>query len=138
MHIKHAYLNLQLNFGSGGNSKNLQVEEKRQKFVFSDRFFLFLPPDSLITSLLTSNIKLKFHMKFSPHIFSCFLLLAESHATLHAWPEYDYCAINPFTCAVGKDTMLRIQRDKEAFGTDHFAIPKIDHEAGVEKIPFAL
>jgi len=63
-------------------------------------------------------------MKFSPHIFSCFLLLAESHATLHAWPEYDYCAINPFTCAIGKDTMPRIQRVKEAFGTDYFAIHK--------------
>ena len=77
-------------------------------------------------------------MKFSPHIFICFLLLAESHATLHAWPEYDYCAINPFTCAIGKDTMPRVQRVKEVFGTDYFAIRKIDGETKLEKIPFAL
>ena len=77
-------------------------------------------------------------MNFSPHGFTCFLLLTESHATLHAWPEYDYCAINPFTCAIGKDTMPRIQRVKEAFGIDYFAIRKIDCEAEVEKFPFAL
>jgi len=76
--------------------------------------------------------------KFSPHGFTCFLLLAESHASLHAWPEYDYCAIDLFTCAIGKDMMPLIQRIKEAFGADNFALRKIDREAEVEKIPFAL
>jgi S-adenosylmethionine/arginine decarboxylase-like enzyme len=66
------------------------------------------------------------------------LLLAESHASLHAWPEYDYCAIDLFTCAIGKDMMPLIQRIKEAFGAHNFALRKIDREAEVEKIPFAL
>ncbi len=47
--------------------------------------------------------------KFSPHGFTCFLLLAELHASLHAWPEYGYCAIDLFTCAIGKDLMPLIQ-----------------------------
>ena len=76
--------------------------------------------------------------KFSPHGFTCFLLLAESHASLHAWPEYDYCAIDLFTCAIGKDMIPLIQQLKEAFGADNFALRKIDREAEVEKIPFAL
>jgi len=76
--------------------------------------------------------------KFSPHGFTCFLLLAESHASLHAWPEYDYCAIDLFTCAIGKDMIPLIQHLKEAFGADNFALRKIDREAEVEKIPFAL
>ena len=76
--------------------------------------------------------------KFSPHGFTCFLLLAESHANLHAWPEYDYCAIDLFTCAIGKDMMPLIQRIKEALGADNFALRMIDREAEVEKIPFAL
>ena len=76
--------------------------------------------------------------KFSPHGFTCFLLLAESHASLHAWPEYGYCAIDLFTCAIGKDMMPLIQRIKEALGADNFALRKIDREAEVEKIPFAL
>ena len=76
--------------------------------------------------------------KFSPHGFTCFLLLAESHASLHAWPEYDYCAIDLFTCAIGKDMMPLIQRIRMALGADNFALRKIDREAEVEKIPFAL
>jgi S-adenosylmethionine decarboxylase proenzyme len=76
--------------------------------------------------------------KFSPHGFTCFLLLAESHASLHAWPEYDYCAIDLFTCAIGKDMMPLIQRIKEAFGADNFTLRKIDRDAEVERIPFAV
>jgi S-adenosylmethionine decarboxylase proenzyme len=76
--------------------------------------------------------------KFSPHGFTCFLLLAESHASLHAWPEYDYCAIDLFTCAIGKDMMPLIQHLKEAFGADNFTLRKIDRDAEVERIPFEV
>ena len=76
--------------------------------------------------------------KFSPHGFTCFLLLAESHASLHAWPEYDYCAIDLFTCAIGKDMMPLIQRLKGAFGADNFTLRKIDRDAEVEEISFAV
>ena len=70
--------------------------------------------------------------KFSPHGFTCFLLLAESHASLHAWPEYGYCAIDLFTCAIGMDMMPLLQRLKAAFGADDFALRKLDREAAVE------
>jgi len=70
--------------------------------------------------------------KFSPHGFTCFLLLAESHASLHAWPEYGYCAIDLFTCAIGKDLMPLIQRLKAAFEADDFALRKLDREASIE------
>ena len=70
--------------------------------------------------------------KFSPHGFTCFLLLAESHASLHAWPEYGYCAIDLFTCAIGKDMMPLIQRIKESFGADKFTLRKIDRDAEIQ------
>jgi S-adenosylmethionine decarboxylase len=70
--------------------------------------------------------------KFSPHGFTCFLLLAESHASLHAWPEYNYCAIDLFTCAIGKDMLPLIQRIKEMLGADDFSLRKLDREASVE------
>jgi S-adenosylmethionine decarboxylase len=76
--------------------------------------------------------------KFSPHGFTCFLLLAESHASLHAWPEYDYCAIDLFTCAIGKDMMPLIQRIKDLLGADNFTLRKIDRDAEVERIPFEV
>ncbi len=70
--------------------------------------------------------------KFSPHGFTCFLLLAESHASLHAWPEYGYCAIDLFTCAIGKDMMTLIQRIKEFLGADNFTLRKIDRDAEIQ------
>ena len=76
--------------------------------------------------------------KFSPHGFTCFFFFSESHASLHAWPEYDYCAIDLFTCAIGKDMIPLIQRIKEAFGANNFSLRKIDREAEVEKIPFSV
>lgn len=71
--------------------------------------------------------------KFSPHGFTCFLLLAESHASLHAWPEYGYCAIDLFTCAIGKDLIPLIQEIKSALGADNFSLRKLDREAEVER-----
>ncbi len=70
--------------------------------------------------------------KFSPHGFTCFLLLAESHASLHAWPEYGYCAVDLFTCAIGKDLLPLIQQIKSALGADNFSIRKLDRDADVE------
>jgi S-adenosylmethionine decarboxylase proenzyme len=77
--------------------------------------------------------------KFSPHGFTCFLLLAESHASLHACPEHNYCAIDLFTCALGKDMMPLIMRIKESFGADDFALRKLDREASIETMmPIAV
>lgn len=70
--------------------------------------------------------------KFSPHGFTCFLLLSESHASLHAWPEYGYCAIDLFTCAIGKDLIPLIQQIKFALGADNFSLRKLDRDAEIE------
>jgi S-adenosylmethionine decarboxylase len=71
--------------------------------------------------------------KFSPHGFTCFLLLAESHASLHAWPEYGYCALDLFTCTIGKDLIPLIQQIKSDFGADNFSLRKLDRDAEVEQ-----
>ena len=71
--------------------------------------------------------------KFSPHGFTCFLLLSESHASLHAWPEYGYCALDLFTCAIGKDLIPLIQEIKAALGADNFSLRKLDRDAEVER-----
>jgi len=38
-----------------------------------------------------------FH-KFSPIGVSGVVIIAESHITIHTWPEHGYCAIDIFTC----------------------------------------
>lgn len=36
--------------------------------------------------------------KFSPRGVTAFVLLAESHLSVHSWPEINYLAIDIFTC----------------------------------------
>lgn len=50
------------------------------------------------------NIPLEFaYHKFSPCGLTAVLLLAESHISIHTWPEKNYLAIDIFTC--GKKSM---------------------------------
>jgi S-adenosylmethionine decarboxylase len=66
------------------------------------------------------------------------LLLAESHASLHAWPEYGYCAVDLFTCAIGKDLTSLIEHIKTAIGAESFTLRKLDREAEVERFSMPL
>lgn len=38
-----------------------------------------------------------FHL-FNPHGVSGVVVIAESHLTIHTWPEYGYAAVDLFTC----------------------------------------
>jgi len=38
-----------------------------------------------------------FH-QFNPHGVSGVVIIAESHLTIHTWPEYGYAAVDIFTC----------------------------------------
>ena len=42
-------------------------------------------------------IESRFH-KFSPFGISGVVVIAESHLTIHTWPEYGYAAVDVFTC----------------------------------------
>jgi S-adenosylmethionine decarboxylase len=42
-------------------------------------------------------LKVYFH-KFSPFGISGAVVIAESHLTIHTWPEYKYAAVDIFTC----------------------------------------
>ena len=43
-----------------------------------------------------------FH-KFSPHGVSGAVVIAESHLSIHTWPEYNYAALDLFTCGTTVD-----------------------------------
>ncbi len=72
--------------------------------------------------------------KFSPHGFTSFLLLAESHASLHAWPEYGYCAVDIFTCNLSLDVIPLIEELRRIFGAQHVELRKVERKANVEKM----
>ncbi len=43
--------------------------------------------------------------EFAPHGISCVLVIAESHLALHTWPEFNYVAVDLFTCDLSVDGM---------------------------------
>lgn len=56
--------------------------------------------DILVTSAIEANLHVVdsvFH-KFEPIGVSGVVVLAESHLTIHTWPEYGFIAVDAFTC----------------------------------------
>ena len=54
-----------------------------------------------------------FH-QFDPHGVSGFLFIAESHFSIHTWPEAGYAAVDIFTCgvAMNADAALPVLRER--------------------------
>lgn len=71
------------------------------------------------------------YYRFSPHGFTCFLLLAESHASLHAWPEHGYCAIDLFTCNLEMDIRPLVEKLQMLFGSEQCSVRVIDRNTEV-------
>ena len=44
---------------------------------------------------------------FNPHGVTAVLLLAESHVSIHTWPEYGYAAVDIFTCGGKPEEVLK-------------------------------
>ena len=72
----------------------------------------------------------KFH-KFTPQGLTGFLLLAESHISIHTWPEYGYAAVDAFTC--GKmDSALAVHHIAKALGASETTIRQMKRGGGME------
>jgi S-adenosylmethionine decarboxylase proenzyme len=52
--------------------------------------------------------------QFTPHGITGYLLLAESHISIHTWPEHGYAAVDVFTC--GGDPKAAIEEIKKRLG----------------------
>jgi len=54
-----------------------------------------------------------FH-RFSPHGVSGAVIIAESHLTIHTWPEHGYAAVDLFTCGERVDAQAAFAHLREA------------------------
>ena len=72
---------------------------------------------------------------FNPHGFTYYLLLAESHASIHVWPEYAYCAVDLFTCNLELDGDHFVSSLKEALGAQTVATELIERGCPVKSWP---
>jgi len=60
--------------------------------------------------------------KFEPQGVTAVALLAESHLSLHSWPEYGYAAIDAFTCGDRTDPQKACDYLRKAFEGTHGSI----------------
>ena len=69
-------------------------------------------------------IKPFFH-QFSPHGVSGIIVIAESHFSIHTWPEYGYCAIDIFTCGEEIDNESALRYLQKELKAGHFTVMEI-------------
>ena len=70
-----------------------------------------LDDPSRLEQILTESIRRSggtiirpcFH-QFSPHGVTGVVVIAESHVSIHTWPEFGYCALDVFTCGTQVQT----------------------------------
>lgn len=66
-------------------------------------------------------ISTSFH-RFDPQGISGVVIIAESHFTIHAWPEHNYAAVDIFTCADNINLDIAVDAMQTAFGAKEVLI----------------
>jgi S-adenosylmethionine decarboxylase len=74
-------------------------------------------------------ISSSFH-QFNPQGVSGVVVIAESHFTIHAWPEHDYAAVDIFTCGDNINLEAAINSMKDSFESDNVVISS-DQNRGI-------
>lgn len=74
----------------------------------------------------------QFH-SFSPHGVSGALIIAESHFTIHTWPEYKYCAVDIFTCGSLADKQTALEIIKKGLQATYYSA--IEMKRGILDLP---
>ena len=65
-----------------------------------------------------------FH-KFSPQGVSGVVVIAESHFSIHTWPENSYAALDFFTCSAQLDVKNAIEYVEEVFGSEYAEVKEV-------------
>lgn len=76
---------------------------------------------------------------FKPQGVSGFVIIAESHFSVHAWPEYDYAAVDIFTCGESIDFRIALDSLKSALKSESVIISGVMNRGivgnnGVERL----
>lgn len=90
---------------------------------------------SLINATEASNatiISHNFH-KFSPYGVSGVVVIAESHVAIHTWPEYNYAAVDIFTCGDSIDPWVIQEHLKEYLESKN--VSSMEMKRGLFKVP---
>lgn len=70
---------------------------------------------------------------FNPQGISGVVVIAESHFTIHAWPEHDYAAVDIFTCGDSIDLEIAINSMKDSFESKNVVISSDQNRGLISK-----
>ncbi len=70
-------------------------------------------------------LDIKTHL-FEPQGVTGFVLLAESHISIHTWPELGYAAVDVYTCGDRTDPHKACEYLKECFEADDWAVVSLE------------
>jgi len=62
---------------------------------------------------------------FSPYGVTAVVVIAESHLAVHTWPEFQYAAVDLFTCGDTVDTWKAFEFVKKAFGAARVEVTEL-------------
>jgi S-adenosylmethionine decarboxylase proenzyme len=62
---------------------------------------------------------------FSPHGVSGVTVIAESHLCIHTWPEYQYAAVDIFTCSKEMDNYKALLLIKDALKARFYSVVEL-------------
>ncbi len=77
-------------------------------------------------------ISSSFH-KFEPQGVSGVVVIAESHFTIHAWPEHDYAAVDIFTCGDNINLEIAVHSMKDSFQSENVVISSDQNRGLISK-----
>lgn len=66
-----------------------------------------------------------FH-RYAPQGVSGVVVIAESHMSIHTWPEYGYAAVDFFTCGTTVDPVKAYEYLKEMLGSRDGSVVEVD------------
>ncbi|MGC8867939.1 MAG: adenosylmethionine decarboxylase [Elusimicrobiales bacterium] len=73
----------------------------------------------------TTIIDSIFH-KFKPYGVSGVIVIAESHLSIHTWPEHRFASVDFFTCGDHSDPWKSFRLIKKRLKAKHFSVMKLE------------
>ncbi|MCD6383999.1 MAG: adenosylmethionine decarboxylase [Thermoplasmata archaeon] len=64
--------------------------------------------------------------QFDPQGVSAMVIIAESHLSIHTWPEYNYAAVDIFTCGDDVDPYKALDYLKEVLSPGKISVMEIN------------
>lgn len=81
--------------------------------------------------ILKVNVVARVFHEFNPHGLSGVLILAESHFSVHTWPEFSTVAVDIFSCS-NVNPNLAIEFLKKQFGSKKFFVVSVPRGVGMK------